>query len=66
MNRKVGSGRPKASTIKDDHMLEITFLKGIRKCLLNTGTINPFSRLTKFKRVKKIGFLSIRMWIKFV
>ena len=35
VNRKVGSGHPRASTTKDNHRLKTTVLKGIRKYLLN-------------------------------
>ena len=63
LNRKVGSGHPRASTTKLDHRLKMTVLKGIRKLLLSKAKIqnskkNRFFRLTKSKRVKEMGFLS--------
>ena len=39
LNRKVGSARPRGYTIKHDHRLKMTVLKGIRKRLLNTAKI---------------------------
>ena len=39
LNRKIGSGRPRTSTIKHDHMLKMTVLKGRRKRLFNTAII---------------------------
>ena len=39
VNRKFGSGRPRASTIKDDHWLKMTVLNDIRKRLLSTAKI---------------------------
>ena len=58
LNRKVRSGRPRASIIKHNHRLKMTVLKGIRKRLLSTAKRNSFSRLTKSKRVKEKVFLS--------
>ena len=58
LNRKIGSGRPRVSTIKYNHMLKITVLKGIRKRLLSTAKRNSFSKLTKSRRVKEIRFSS--------
>ena len=58
LNRKGGSGRPRASIIKHNHRLKMTVLKGIRKRLLSTAKRNSFSRLTKSKRVKEKVFLS--------
>ena len=49
---KVGSGYPRASTIKHDHMLTINVLEGIRKRLLGTAKRNSFSRFIKSRRVK--------------
>ena len=54
LNRKIGSGRSRASTIKHDHRLKMNVLKGIRKCLLSTANIQNtekkfFSRLKKFR-----------------
>ena len=37
---KVGSARPRASIILNDHMLVMTVLKGLRKYLLNTVKIS--------------------------
>ena len=61
LNRKVGSGRPRAVTIKHDHMLKMPVLKGIKIfCLtqqkFKTEKRNSFSRLVKSGRVKKEGF----------
>ena len=39
LNMKVGSGRHRASTIKDDHRLKMTILNDIRKHLLSTAKI---------------------------
>ena len=58
LNRKIGSGRPRTSTIKHNHTLKMTVLKGIRKRLFSTAKINSFSRLTKSRIVKEIRFLS--------
>ena len=37
--RKVGSGRPRASTLNHDHRLRMTVLKGIKTRLLSTPKI---------------------------
>ena len=58
LNRKVSSGRPRASKIEDDHRLKMNVLKSIRKHLLSTAKINYFSRLTKPRRVMGKEFLS--------
>ena len=39
LNRKVRSGRPRSSTIKDDYRLKMTILKGIWKQLFSTTKI---------------------------
>ena len=44
--------------MKDDHRLQMTDLKGIRKRLLTTAKINSFSRFTKSRIVKVTRFLS--------
>ena len=62
LNRKVGYGRPRAFTIKDDHRLKMTVLKGIRKRLLSTAknknrTKKFFFQTEKIqKRVQKCDF----------
>ena len=56
LNRKVSSGRPRASTIKDDHRITMNVLKDIRKRLLSTA--NKLTKLTKSRRVEEMGFLS--------
>ena len=42
LNWKVGSGRPRPSTVKHDHRLKINVLKGIRKPLSSTVKRNFF------------------------
>ena len=64
-NRKIGSDRPRTSTIKDDHGLKMTVLKGVGKRLLNIAKHSKhkrisFSRLKKFRRLKKTKVLSKR------
>ena len=66
LNRKVGFGRPRVSTIKHNHRLIMTFLKVIRKRLLSRAKIQNskkkfFFRLTKFIRVEETGVLSKKM-----
>ena len=63
MNKKISSSRPRASTIKHDHILKMTVLKGIRIHFLSTAKFkiakrSSFSRLKKFRRVKEMEFLS--------
>jgi len=66
VNRKARSGHPRASTIKHNHRLIMTFLKVIRKRLLSRAKIQNskkkfFFRLTKFIRVEETGVLSKKM-----
>ena len=65
LNMKVGSGHHRAPTIKHDHRLKMTVLNGIRKRLLSTAKRNSFSRLTKSRRVKEMGFYQKYMEILF-
>ena len=62
LNGKISSGRPRASTMKHNHRLKITDLMGIRNFLLSTANINSFSKLSKPRRAKEMGFLSKKIW----
>ena len=48
LNRKVGSGQPRAFKIKYNYRFEMTVLKGIRKSLLSKAKSNY---LSMFRRV---------------
>ena len=63
-NRKVSSGRPRASTIKHDHTLKMAVLNGVRKRLHNTAKRIFFSRFTKSTRVKEMEFFIKKIWKK--
>ena len=58
LNRKVGSGCPRASIINHNHGLKVTVFKGIRKKLLSTAKRCSFPSLTKLRKVKEMVFLS--------
>jgi len=66
VSRKVGSGRPRASTMKDDHRLKMTVLKDRKKTLVDhskqfeTAKGNSLSRVTISRRMKEMGFSSKR------
>ena len=42
LNKKVPFGRPRASTTKNDHRLQMTGLKDIKKSLLSTAKDSSF------------------------
>ena len=48
LSRKVGSGRPRASIIKDDHMLKMSPLKKRKKNLLTTANNSKHLRQNLF------------------
>ena len=53
LNRKFGSGRPRASKIKHNHRLKMTILNCMRKCILSTSKIQK-SKKKFFCQIEKI------------
>ena len=66
VKRKTGSGRPRASTSKDEHRLKMTVLKDRKKTFVDhskefkTAAGNSLSRYTISRRMKEMGFSSKR------
>ena len=66
VRRKSGSGRPRASTVKDDHRLKMTVLKDRKKTYVDhskefkTAAGNSLSRMTISRRLNEVGFNSKR------
>ena len=66
VKRKSGSGRPRASTFKDNHRLKIIVLKDRKKTYVShskefkTADEKSLSRMTIFRRMKAMGFSSKR------
>ena len=64
VRRKSGSGRPRASTVKDDHRLKMTVLKDRKKTYVDhskefkTAAGNSLSRMTISRRLNEVGFNS--------
>ena len=64
--RKKGSGRPKASSCRDDHLLKFTLLKDRKKSLqklsaeFKTSENKTLSRRTITRRLSNAGFVSRR------
>ena len=66
VKRKCESGRPRASTFKDDHRLKMTVLKDRKKTYVDhskefkTADEKSLSRMTISRRMKEMGFSSKR------
>ena len=64
VKRKSGSGRPRASTFKDDHRIKMTVLKDRKKTYVDhskefkTADEKSLSRMIIFRRMKKMEFSS--------
>ena len=64
VRRKSGSGRPRASTVKDDHRLKMTVLKDRKKTYVDhskefkTAAGNSLSRMTISRRLNEVGLNS--------
>ena len=64
VRRKSESGRPRASTVKDDHRLKMTVLKDRKKTYVDhskefkTAAGNSLSRMTISRRLNEVGFNS--------